>query len=161
MRTLSDSPPQAQVSPLHEKLATAAQRTFAETPVVVDVDHTGSPRSYAPSVEAEILAIASEAMTNAHNHSACSTITIHCDYTSRSVRVHVRDDGLGFDPESATPSGHWGLVGMRERATLIGATFSIASAPGSGTDVSIVAPENNSRRPWTSWIQSRVLERRY
>jgi signal transduction histidine kinase len=56
----------------------------------------------------------------------------------------IEDDGVGFDPAASRP-GHFGLVGLREQAQLIGADFSIASAPERGTQVRIalrIAPEN-------------------
>jgi nitrate/nitrite-specific signal transduction histidine kinase len=53
----------------------------------------------------------------------------------------VRDDGRGFDPSQASPTGHWGLIGMRERAASIGATLTVTSAPGAGTEVVLVLPE--------------------
>jgi signal transduction histidine kinase len=57
------------------------------------------------------------------------------------VRVQVRDDGCGFNPEEAFQrSGHWGLITMRERALEIGGSLSISSAPGQGTEIDILAP---------------------
>ena len=50
------------------------------------------------------------------------------------IEIEVRDDGIGFDPAAqTTPAGHYGLVGMRERARLAGGTLTIDSAPGGGT----------------------------
>jgi signal transduction histidine kinase len=57
--------------------------------------------------------------------------------------VGVRDDGQGFDPSQATPAGHWGLIGMRERAASIQARLTVASAPGAGTEVVLVLPERS------------------
>ena len=144
MRTAPDELP-----PLHEQLANAAHRTFAGTGITARVEHVGSPRSYPPNVESEIVGIATEAMANARHHAGCQTVTITCSYTPRELHVRVRDDGRGFDPARATPAGHWGLVGMRERAASIGAKLSVTSAERVGTDVVLVVPGGPGR--WTWW----------
>ena len=79
-------------------------------------------------------------MTNARRHSGCRTVWLACAYDSRELCIGVRDDGRGFDPSQASPMGHWGLVGMRERASAIGARLTITSAPGAGTEVILVLP---------------------
>jgi signal transduction histidine kinase len=126
---------------LHEQLAATAQRTFSGTDVVVHLEREGTARPYPPRVEAEIVGIAGEAMTNARFHSGCRTVWVTSGYERRELRVVVRDDGRGFDPSHATPTGHWGLIGMRERAASIGARLILTSAPGAGTEVVIVLPE--------------------
>ena len=102
--------------PLHEQLAAVAERAFAGTEVVVHLTQTGTVRPYPPTAETEIVGIAGEAMTNARRHSGCRTVWVACAYEPGELRLAVRDDGHGFDPSQATPVGHWGLVGMRERA---------------------------------------------
>jgi signal transduction histidine kinase/ligand-binding sensor domain-containing protein len=139
-------------TPLHARLESAAHRTFAETGIAAHVEHTGAPRPYPPAVEAEILGIATEAMTNARRHAGCRTVTVTCGYAPRELCVRVRDDGQGFDPSKATPTGHWGLVGMRERAATIGARLAVTSAPSAGTEVVLVLPGGPGR--WTWWNRS-------
>jgi signal transduction histidine kinase len=59
------------------------------------------------------------------------------------VRVEVCDDGCGIDPAllaGGQREGHWGLIGMRERARALGATLSLASTPGNGTLVRLFLP---------------------
>jgi signal transduction histidine kinase len=129
-----------QLPPLHEQLATAAQRTLGEADMKVRVEHAGQPRPYPPTVETEIVGIATEAMTNARNHAGCQKMTVTCSYGPRTLEVRVRDNGRGFDASQAAPAGHWGLVGMRERAVSIGATLSVSSSPGTGTEVVIAVP---------------------
>jgi signal transduction histidine kinase/ligand-binding sensor domain-containing protein len=147
MRTSPDESP-----PLHERIARTARGTFADTGIVPQVEHAGAPRPYPPNVEAEIVGITSEAMTNARKHAGCKTVTITCSYAPRELRVRVRDDGRGFDPSQATPTGHWGLVGMRERATAIGARLAVTSAARVGTEVVLVVPGGPGR--WTWWNRS-------
>jgi signal transduction histidine kinase/ligand-binding sensor domain-containing protein len=133
--------PHAQL--LHEQLASVAQRTFSETEILVHLTQTGPERPYPTTLEAEIVSIAGEALANARNHSACRTVWVICDYGPRELRVGVRDDGQGFDPSQATPVGHWGLIGMRERAASIEARLTLTSAPGAGTEVVLILPERS------------------
>jgi signal transduction histidine kinase/ligand-binding sensor domain-containing protein len=135
------TPPQAQL--LHDELASAAQRTFSGTEVVVHLTQMGTERPYPATLGAEIVSIAGEAMANARSHSECRTVWVICDYGPRELRVGVRDDGRGFDASLQTPTGHWGLIGMRERAASIGARLSVTSAPGAGTEAVLVLPERS------------------
>jgi signal transduction histidine kinase len=135
--------------PLHEQLADAAQRTFAETTIAAHVEPMGSPRQYPPTVEAEIVGIATEAMSNARQHAGCQKVTITCGYAPRELRVRIHDDGRGFDPSQGTPLGQWGLFAMRQRAATIGAQVSVKSTPAAGTEVVLVVPGGPGR--WTWW----------
>ena len=134
--------------PLHEQLDGAARRTFGETGINARVEHAGSPRKYPVDVEAQIVGIATEAMANARRHAECETVTISCTYAMEEVHVRVRDDGRGIDASQAMPSGHWGLVGMRERAASIGARLSVTSNAGAGTEVLLVAGRRPGPAPW-------------
>jgi signal transduction histidine kinase len=128
------------VVPLWAQLGETARRVFTGTGVEVLVEHTGAAHPCAPAVEAELLRIASEALVNARKHAACRTLTVTCAAGRDRVLIRVRDDGCGFLPGRAAPDGHWGLVGMRERAAAAGATLTVESAPGRGTTVLLVVP---------------------
>jgi len=134
-RSVSDLRAAEADGPLRTSLEAAADRAFAGTDVDVRVEHVGRPRRYAPAVEAEVLRVVAEALTNARKHADCRRVIVTCAYRRRGPRLRVRDDGRGFDPDGDRPGGHWGLVGMRERAAAIGARLTVASAPGRGTDV--------------------------
>jgi signal transduction histidine kinase len=142
---------------LHDELADSAQRTFSGTEIVVHITQTGTPVAHPPTVEAEIVSIAGEALANARNHSGCRTVWVICDSGPRELRVGVRDDGSGFDPSQPTPTGHWGLIGMQERAGSIGARLTVTSAPGAGTEVVLVLPE---RSGWSVWW-NRLVRRNF
>jgi signal transduction histidine kinase/ligand-binding sensor domain-containing protein len=139
MRTAPDH-----ARPVDAQLAEAARRTFADTDVDARVSHTGTPRRYPAAVEAEALRIGGEALTNARKHAACRTVRVTCAYGRRALRFEVRDDGRGFDPAQAAANGHFGLVGMRERAGAIGAHLTVESAPGRGTAVLVVIPSDDA-----------------
>jgi signal transduction histidine kinase/ligand-binding sensor domain-containing protein len=141
-----------ELPPLHEQLAEAVTRTFAGTGVAAHVERMGEPRPYPPTVEAEIVGIITEAMMNARQHARCATVVVTCSYAPRALHVRVRDDGHGFDPSGDTPPGHWGLVGMRERASSIGAKLTVTSDSKAGTDVVLVVPGGPGR--WTWWNRS-------
>jgi signal transduction histidine kinase len=147
--------PQPQL--VYEQLTSAVQRTFSGTEIVVHLTQAGTERSYPATVEAEVVSIAGEAMANARNHSGCRTVWVICDSGSRELRVGVRDDGSGFDPSQPAPAGHWGLMGMRERAASIGARLDVTSAPGAGTEVVLVLPQ---RSGWSA-LWSRLVRRNF
>jgi signal transduction histidine kinase/ligand-binding sensor domain-containing protein len=88
-------------------------------------------------VEYNLLRIAQEAVLNAVRHSGARTLRVTLNSTPRHLLLTVRDDGAGFDNNSAVPAGHYGLIGMKERAAQIGADFEITTAPGEGTTVSV------------------------
>ena len=77
-----------------------------------------------------------EGLNNIAKHARASRVDIQLQGETGAVELRIRDDGRGFDPKQATP-GHYGLSMMRERATAVGATLSIASQPGHGTEIVI------------------------
>ena len=79
---------------------------------------------------------------NAFRHSGASTIETEIDYLPHEVRVVVRDDGRGIDPDVLRDGrdGHWGLSGMRERAKRIGGRLTVRSRVGAGTEIELAVP---------------------
>ena len=88
--------------------------------------------------EIHLFRIGHEALTNAIKHSHAQHISIRLRFDNEEVSVAVEDDGGGFDLpiNGAAQNGHFGLLGMRERAAKIQARFEIDSARGRGTRVS-------------------------
>jgi signal transduction histidine kinase len=86
--------------------------------------------------------IAQEAVSNATTHSRAATIEVTLHRTAHRLAMTIADDGSGFEAEPAglMQAGHYGLVGMRERAEEIGATFAVDSARGEGTRVTVTVP---------------------
>lgn len=92
------------------------------------------------AVEITFFRIAQEALSNIRKHSEASKAEIHLGYTPEKVRLTITDDGRGFDASKkriAGSQGGLGLVGMRERANLIGGTLKINSKVDKGTTISI------------------------
>ena len=87
-----------------------------------------------------VLAVLGEALANVARHAAASHVTVRLAREGDDVSLAVCDDGCGFDPAQAMPAGHYGLLGMHERARLIGGRLMIESAPGQGTCVRLAAP---------------------
>jgi signal transduction histidine kinase len=102
----------------------------------------GQPKALKPAVQEQISQIGREALSNALRHSKATNIEVEVEYSPRSLRVVVRDNGCGIDAQMLREgkSAHWGLVGMRERAGGIGAQLRIWSRPGAGTEVEISVP---------------------
>lgn len=88
-------------------------------------------------VEYHLLRIVQEAILNAVKHSGARTLRITLNSAARNIVLSVKDDGAGFDYATSPPEGHFGLVGMRERAAQIGANLIISSVPGEGTTVRV------------------------
>jgi signal transduction histidine kinase len=113
--------------------------------VTTDAPHLTLPQSTATT----LVRIANEAVTNAFKHSGCSTITVHSHQTADHCELTITDDGCGVAPGSlnqASLHGHFGLLGMRERASRIGASLTIESPPSpaaSGTTVRVKIPYPN------------------
>ncbi len=111
----------------------AADVTAEGPAVAIAIEERRPPHR---SKAAEINAVLTEAFRNAVAHAGASTISIHGVVDWDQGRVTISDDGSGFD-SSARPPGHFGLVGMKERAANIDANLELASSPGAGTRVTI------------------------
>jgi signal transduction histidine kinase len=118
-------------------LRETARRLTNETDIQAQVEVNGTFRPLARSVEDNLLRIGQEAMNNAVKHAQAQRIFVNLVFDARRVQLSVRDDGHGFDDQVAGNgrAGHFGLIGMRERAEQIGGTLSIHSNKGSGTEV--------------------------
>lgn len=102
----------------------------------------GAVRPLHPMVRDEVYRIGREALLNAFRHARARTVDLELDYAPNRLRLHVRDDGAGINPQVASSGtdGHWGIAGMRERAEKIGARFTIRSRHGAGTEIELTVP---------------------
>lgn len=96
-----------------------------------------------PQVEYDLLRIAQEAISNAVKHAGCSTIDVSLTSTAGELRLSIVDDGSGISEQvlESPQAGHYGLIGMRERAAQIGALLELSGEAGRGTRVTVVLPE--------------------
>ncbi len=100
----------------------------------------GRRRELRAGLREELYRIGREAIFNAHRHSRAKHIETEIEYRATELRISVRDDGCGIDPRMLERQGHWGLLGMRERAGRIGARFRILSKVARGTEVEVCLP---------------------
>jgi PAS domain S-box-containing protein len=93
-------------------------------------------RRLASEVETALYRIAQEALNNIAKHSRASRVEVVLEKRADYISLIVEDDGVGFEPAAAAAGAHgFGLVGMQERATLVGASLAIESTPGQGTTI--------------------------
>jgi signal transduction histidine kinase/ligand-binding sensor domain-containing protein len=108
--------------------------------VVVD----GERRPLHPVLRDEVYRIGREAVINAFRHAHAGKIEMELRYSARNLTLMVRDDGWGIDPNvlKTGRDGHFGLVGMRERADRIGARLHVMSRASAGTEIELSIPGN-------------------
>jgi signal transduction histidine kinase len=123
----------------------------------------GESRNLHPIVRDEAYKIACEALRNASQHAQAQRVEVEIHYNNDEFRVRVRDDGKGMDPSILSrhgTDGHYGLPGMRERATVIGGIFILWSAPNAGTEVELRVPAAKAyASERDSWL-SRILTKK-
>jgi PAS domain S-box-containing protein len=125
-------------------------RTWAErVGISAQLHTTGLQDDRLPSeAETTLYRIAQEALTNVAKHSRAGNVEVILERRADHVLLIVEDDGMGFDPGDSEATGHGlGLLGMQERASLVGATLQIESAAGKGTTILVrmtAAPEARS-----------------
>ena len=114
-----------------------AHRTIGRAPLALHFTARGRQRRLHEDAQRVVLRIVQEAMANVVRHAAASAIRLSLSFGVHRLRVAVVDDGLGFtvEPDFRSYAGHWGLVGMQERAEQIGASLRVESAPNRGTTV--------------------------
>ena len=110
--------------------------TLTDTPVELNMD--GELRELSVQVAAGLLRILQEALANILKHANASGVDVSLTVDHDLVSLTVQDDDVGFDPERGN-SGY-GLDNMRERATEMGGTFQISSAPGRGACIIVTVP---------------------
>jgi two-component system, NarL family, sensor kinase len=135
--------------PLAEALAGLARSFTSDSgvPVHVEAKHT---ERLPMRTESELFRIAQEALTNVRKHAHASKVELSLRTRGATLSLSVRDDGRGFSPRGRRPdgSGH-GLVGMRERAKLLGGRIEVTSAPGKGTRIVARVPLGPATDPRT------------
>ncbi len=108
----------------------------------VETDITAAVPVVMPEIQAQLLRVVQEALSNVRKHASARRVKISLRVWNRQLQVEVCDDGVGFDAEDVPEISRHGLQGMRERAELIGADFQIVSQAGKGTCVRVQLPAN-------------------
>ena len=114
-----------------------------DPPIPVRIVVEGKPRPLHPLVAAEITRIVREALFNIANHAHASSAEVAIGFEARHLAIRVRDDGVGI-PEQVLArghkEGHFGMLGMRERAERIGGRITISGSPGDGSEITLTLP---------------------
>ncbi len=116
-----------------ERYITQVQRSGLNVHLEADEE----PPPLTPEVRLAIYRIVQEALHNALRHAAADEAVVRFETTEDTLRVTIRDNGAGFNPQHTARPTALGLLSMRERAAAIGATFAVMSRPGDGTTVLI------------------------
>jgi len=127
---------------LPSALQAAARHWAAGSSTAVEIQITGAHPNVPEDVEQNVLRIAQEAVTNALKHAGAKTVWIDLYLGPRTLQLVVRDDGRGFELSGVfvLVGGHFGLLGMRERAERLGGNLEVSSEPGAGTEVRVSVP---------------------
>jgi signal transduction histidine kinase len=120
------------------------KETEATSGLTIDFQRKGMERRLSPQAELALYRMAQEAVSNVVRHSSASQAWLSIEFQLQTVLLETRDNGKGFTvpegPSEFAPGGHFGLLGLHERAELIGAELRITSSPSKGTSVRVVYP---------------------
>jgi signal transduction histidine kinase len=135
--------PSSALVALSEALAREGEhvKSYYEGDVIISVE--GLPRDLHPIVREEVLLIGREALGNASRHAHATRIEADLFYGDSELRMRVRDNGGGIETfvlRDRGTRGHWGLLGMHERARSLGARLEIWSAANAGTEIDLRVP---------------------
>jgi two-component system NarL family sensor kinase len=126
---------------LPEALGELVSQFARESGIEIYLDMLGASSTLPPDTEAALYRIAQEALTNIRKHAHAQHARVELEASGGRLRMCVLDDGNGFSQDAATDRrGRFGLVGMRERARLLGGDLEVASSEGQGTSVTIEIP---------------------
>lgn len=121
-----------------------AQETSQTMGIPVDFQRIGEERRLPPEVELALYRMTQEALSNVARHARATAAWVRFTFAESQITLEVIDNGIGFQvpnsPAEFVPGGHFGLLGLYERADLIGAKLKIQSAPGKGTHLTILLP---------------------
>lgn len=125
-----------------QALATAARHWLAGTQVQARIDVPREAIQLPPDTEQNLFRIAQEAVANALKHARAGEISLQLKEINRQLSLSITDDGIGFDTSRSLygAGGHFGIIGMHERAERMEGSFSISSRPGGGTKVEVQIP---------------------
>ena len=160
--------PEAEGSNLETAFSRMRQEFSTEENIGYRVIAQSAARPLRPLIRDEVYRIGREALANAFLHAKAKSIEVELEYAERYLRILVRDDGCGIDPQvlHAGRGGHWGLPGMRERSEGIGASLKLRSRVGAGTEIELIVPggiafERQSHGPISkciAWLKHQNFE---
>jgi signal transduction histidine kinase/ligand-binding sensor domain-containing protein len=133
---------QADTNDLEKSFSRIRAEAIADEPVNFRVLVEGPEQPLHALVRDDVYRIGREAIINAFRHSGAANVEVELRYSDRNLRLFVRDDGCGIEPQILRDGrdGHWGLSGMRETAERIGAKLRLQSRQGEGAEVELTVP---------------------
>jgi signal transduction histidine kinase len=136
-----------------QNLEQAFSRVAQELAGLAEIDFRiiveGRSRPLHPALRDEVYRIGREALVNAFRHSRAKNIELELEYGANQLRLLIRDNGCGIDPQvlQSGREGHWGLPGMRERGEGVGARLSVWSSATAGTEIELSVPSHIAFQP--------------
>jgi two-component system, NarL family, sensor kinase len=124
---------------LGEALSAIAEEYARTGNLQLKFDVTGDTRSLPLRIETGLYRIAQEALTNVLRHASATRLTVQLAAQPDEIRLIVEDDGRGFEPDKV-PKDRYGLIGLNERAKLLGGSLQLCSSPGDGTWLEVIIP---------------------
>ncbi len=122
-------------------LRVSAQQIADSAKLKLELSTTGTPRALSEVTEENLLRISQAALNNVIKHAQASRVIITLDFGAEELTLRIADNGQGFNPEqTATQDGHFGLVGIAERAKRLNGQFHLTSEPQRGTTVEVRIP---------------------
>ncbi|HEY2382422.1 MAG TPA: two-component regulator propeller domain-containing protein [Terriglobia bacterium] len=125
---------------LQAAIAETARQITKSKDIQLKLKLDRGPSHLPASVEGHLLRIAQEAIANSTRHADATTIEVGLRFAKNSICLTVQDDGKGLADAAGPAAGHYGLTGMRERASQIGAQFELLTGPVQGTTVRVLVP---------------------
>jgi two-component system NarL family sensor kinase len=105
---------------------------------------SGTERALSPDAELNLFRITQEALNNVQRHAQADNVYVYLSFEEGGVRLVVQDDGTGLSlkdlPDPSSGDGSFGLIGMKERASLLSGEMRVSSIPGEGTQIEITVP---------------------
>ncbi|HYF65393.1 MAG TPA: GAF domain-containing sensor histidine kinase [Herpetosiphonaceae bacterium] len=126
-------------APLEGRSLPEALQALADAPhpFAITLRLTGAAQPLPPRLEIGLYRIVQEALNNVRQHAAAGNVSIEYVATPDAITLSIEDDGVGFDPTQPRPN-HYGLIGINERARLLGGAMTVQSAAGAGTRIQVV-----------------------
>jgi signal transduction histidine kinase len=152
----------SEANDLPEALAAVGQELRQDHPADFSVVVNGDPRELHPVVRDQVYRIGREAIANCFQHANAERCETEINFDPTQLRIAIRDDGRGVEEtilEAAHRSGGWGMPGMFERASKIGAHLEIWSRPGVGTEIEVRVPAVIAYRSTTNASRWQWLRR--
>jgi signal transduction histidine kinase len=134
----------------YQNLAPMAERLLKQltdpASLSLSIEQHGAAYPFSDEITTQLLRVCQEAVANIIEHAHSTSVKATFEYQPAKFILEISDDGIGFDPEltRSLDEGHFGIVGMRERAEQIGAEFSIESNYR-GTRLRIILPVSRAR----------------